>query len=341
MGKVRYLGSKARLVQEIINRVGFSSEGRFIDLFCGTGSISLAAGLNNWKVSANDTLLAAATLTSAKLISLSEAKFVKLGGYQSVLNDLNNVDQEEGFFYREYSSSAENKEMIERPYFSIQNSKKIDAIRSKIRSWSQENLIDKHERTVLLADLIESANEVANIAGTYGCFLKKLSKNALSPLLLKPRDLLLKKIDWAISQEDALNVNMEIEDTVYIDPPYTKRQYAAYYHIPETIANDDEPDVSGITGLRPWHSKASDFCYKTRASGALDNLIKIIPSKRVFISYSSEGHINQQDLMKIANSYGKTSITYFENFGRYISNKASSNHAKKNPLTEFLIEINR
>ena len=34
-------------------------------------------------------------------------------------------------------------------------------------------------------------------------------------------------------------------DAVYADPPYTKRQYAAYYHILETIAAGDRPLISG------------------------------------------------------------------------------------------------
>ena len=40
-------------------------------------------------------------------------------------------------------------------------------------------------------------------------------------------------------------------DTVYLDPPYTKRQYAAYYHILEAISLGDEPIVEGICGIRP------------------------------------------------------------------------------------------
>ena len=55
------------------------------------------------------------------------------------------------------------------------------------------------------------------------------------------------------------------ESDVVTRPADTKRQYAAYYHILETIAHGDEPVVEGITGLRPWKSKASDFCYKRRA----------------------------------------------------------------------------
>ena len=50
-------------------------------------------------------------------------------------------------------------------------------------------------------------------------------------------------------------VQTDVRDTVYLDPPYTKRQYAAYYHVLETLAYGDEPEVSGVTGLRPWEGK--------------------------------------------------------------------------------------
>jgi adenine-specific DNA-methyltransferase len=341
MGKVRYLGSKTRLVDQITEKVGRPSDGRFIDLFCGTGSIALASGLQGWKVSANDTLKAATTLTSAKLISASDVHFQSFGGYYSIIKKLNALMPHKGYFYSEYSGSAENKEGKARPYFSLSNAQKIDSIRAEIRNLYQENKITANERTLLIADLIESSNEVASIAGTYGCFLKNLSSNALKPIVLKARPLQKRTIDWHVSQGDALNAKVETIDTVYIDPPYTKRQYAAYYHIPETLANDDEPLVSGITGLRPWKSKASDFCYKAKAPIAIENLIKSLPSRKILISYSSAGHISFQTLVEIASKFGDTDVSTFENFGKYISSKKSSINAKSDPLTEYLIEINR
>lgn len=58
---------------------------------------------------------------------------------------------------------------------------------------------------------------------------------------------------------DVFDVPNAAHDLVYLDPPYTKRQYASYYHILETVALGDEPEVKGVAGLRPWKNLASDF----------------------------------------------------------------------------------
>lgn len=93
---------------------------------------------------------------------------------------------------------------------------------------------------VLLADWIESTNQIANIAGTYGCFLKKLGPSAKRDLILKPRTFSKKKISWKTLSKDVFNVSVRESDVAYLDSPYNKRQYAAYYHTPETIACGDD-----------------------------------------------------------------------------------------------------
>lgn len=38
-------------------------------------------------------------------------------------------------------------------------------------------------------------------------------------------------------------------DVVYLDPPYNRRDYGANYHVLETLARGDTPEVKGVTGL--------------------------------------------------------------------------------------------
>ena len=109
----------------------------------------------------------------------------------------------------------------------------IEAILETIENWSMLNIISNSEKTLLLATLISAMNNVANIAGTYGCFLSKLSQQALQDIVLRPLPLRNHKINYTISNNDVFDLCSNDEDVVYFDPPYTKRQYASYYHIIE------------------------------------------------------------------------------------------------------------
>jgi adenine-specific DNA-methyltransferase len=342
LGKVRYLGSKARLVHSINELIGSPGIGhRFVDLFCGTGVVSYTAGLNGWNVLANDSLQAATILTSARMVGKNQVHFKKTGGYANTIAILNTLKGLEGFFYREYSISLKNAEKVSRPYFTLENARRIDAIREQINKWYIAKMISPIERKLLLADLIESVNQVANIAGTYGCFLKNFSEPSLRPLKISERVLSTNSIENEVLNLDAFEVKVRLSDTVYLDPPYTKRQYAAYYHIPETIAYCDEPKVQGVTGLRPWKDKASLFCYKIKAPIALKKLLTGLPARRILLSYSTDGHVPFKEVISIASLFGQVSVLKFENFERYAPNATARNNAEQKELVEYIVEINR
>ena len=140
-------------------------------------------------------------------------------------------------------------------YLTEHNAGKADAIRAKIEEWAPA--LARAERAVLLRDLVQAVSAVSNTAGTYGCYLKTWKQRALQPLTLRPEDMPLRASDCAgheVRCEDAESVAGDLAgvDVAYLDPPYTKRQYAAYYHLLETLVTGDTPPVSGSTGLPPW-----------------------------------------------------------------------------------------
>jgi adenine-specific DNA-methyltransferase len=134
-------------------------------------------------------------------------------------------------------------------------------------------------------------------------------------------------------------VPMAPDDVAYFDPPYTKRQYAAYYHINETLACGDEPVVLGKTGLRPWRDKASDYCYKRRALDALHMLIASTEARRVFLSYSNEGHIDLDELLLRLTPLGHVELHEIATIGRYRPNQAASDAGDE--VVEFLLELQK
>lgn len=335
LGKVRYIGSKARVVDEIMAIVGSHgpSDGCFVDAFCGTGAVASAAADRGWPVRINDNLESAVIVASARLVSGVEVPFERLDNYRTAIDRLNSSTPVAGFFWREYSVGGPSGRM----YFTEDNAHRIDGVRERLATWSAEGLISPSERSLLVADLISAVGRVANIAGTYGCYLSKWTPAALGRLELRARTLRSRPVTHEAFCGDVSATPMEPGDTVYLDPPYTKRQYAAYYHVNETLAAGDEPTVGGKTGLRPWQSKASDYCYKTRALGALNDLIDRCAASRVLLSYSSEGHVDLGDLHRSLADRGQVEIHALGAIGRYRPNGAASSKASE--VSEYLIEV--
>lgn len=334
---VRYIGSKLRIADAIIELAGPADSGRFVDAFSGTGSVASAAADNGWAVTVNDALPSAVAMSVASVAGRQNVSFESLGGYASAISALNAVVGARGFLYSEYSPASLEVSGIERRYFTKKNAARLDAMRTAIGEWSDAGLLTWLEEQILLADLMMAANRVANISGTYGCFLRQWSGSALRDVELRERELPDRYSNLVAGVGDVFDLHHESSDVVYYDPPYTKRQYSAYYHVLETIHAGDSPKVSGVTGLRPWQEKASVFCYKTKALDALTELVANTKAKKVLLSYSSEGHVPMAELTENLSVLGKATLHSIKEIGRYRPNSVAS--AAGDSVHEFLIEV--
>lgn len=334
----RYIGSKARVVEAIIEHVGQPDGGVFVDAFSGTGAVAQAASRAGWKVHVNDHLTSSAIMSFARLSSLADIPFVGLSSYRNAIAALNDAPPRKGFIWSQYSPASSDQCAVSRMYFTEENAQKIDGIRYQIRQWHEQGVITLHEQQVLIADLMRAANRIANTAGTYGCFLSKWQRQSLYPLIIEPVSFPKSAPSATLGTQDVGELQCKPEDTVYLDPPYTKRQYAAYYHILETIALGDEPEVEGVCGIRPWREKASDFCYKGRAAKAIERLVSGLPARRIFLSYSTEGHVPIETLSESLACIGDVSLHALQNIGRYRPNKAASKAASDVGELLFCIE---
>ncbi len=124
----RYIGSKARVVEAIIRRVGDPDGGRFIDAFCGTGAVADAAARAGWSVHVNDHLRSAGVIALARLTSSKQAPFHYFGGYERAIAALNAAHGQEGFMWREYSPASLPRVGVARLYFTEGNARRIDGI---------------------------------------------------------------------------------------------------------------------------------------------------------------------------------------------------------------------
>jgi len=336
----RYIGSKVRIADEIMKFIGppSKSSGFFVDAFCGTGIVSSKAADIGWRVKANDMMTNAVIMSESRLLSCSDVSFAALNGYKNAVSILNEADNC-GFIWREYSPASLELVGIERRYFSESNARRIDGATELIHQWYNEKTINDKERDLLLATVISAVNDVANIAGTYGCFLSKWTQQSKTMISYVPLELRENPVCFSVSSLDVFDVKSASKDVVYLDPPYTKRQYASYYHILETIAKGDQPKVEGIAGLRPWKDKASVFCYKSKALNALISLVRSQKAERVVISYSNEGHIQLDELEQELKRTGTVRVIELGTIGKYRPNQKAS--AKGSEVCEYLIEYSK
>ncbi|MCM1500637.1 MAG: DNA adenine methylase, partial [Clostridium sp.] len=328
MGNKRQL---AAFIEENIRR--YTKECRScMDLFSGSGSASVIFKRMGYQVYANDFLYFSTILTKAVLLNNEPPAFESIGmdfngksnaeRYRQVLDFLNNLEGKRGFIFEHYSPAAIETDGVERMYFTKENAKKIDVMRQQIDDW--KNDLTDNEFALLLSDLLKAVAPVSNIAGTYGCYMKYWKKRAINPIRLNPAPFFdgckAKAADIFCERAEKLAGKFYC-DIVYADPPYTKRQYGAYYHLLETIAQNDTPKISGTTGLRDWAEKSSDFCYKKRALGALELILSRVKCKYFVMSYNNEGQMIHEKIVELMSKYGNLEICE-TNYKKYKSNNA-------------------
>jgi adenine-specific DNA-methyltransferase len=357
----RYIGSKDKLSDIIISEILSTKKGakHIIDLMAGTGLFSLALRENGFQVTAVDVMTYSFHHLNVHLF-LGEApefnginnieeiqKFTSQSlfgssNYETVLNYLNNTNPIKGYFHKEFSPEGEPSNTVNpRKYFTAKNAAKIDAIRNEIKYLRNKNFITDLEHSLLLHDLIMATNDIANIAGTYGHYLSKFVKRAEAPIQLYTTSFSKKgKLDGhKVFRGYAEDVAAKLTgDVCYIDPPYIKRQYAANYHILETLAREDEPEAIGDSGLRPWRDQYSNFCSKVKIRGSFDKILTKIDCDDFLISYSEDGLIPIDDLISFLSGYGKV-VKQDIKYKRF---KSRTDVIKKEAtVNEFLIHLHR
>ncbi|MHA0042971.1 DNA adenine methylase [Deinococcus sp. PEB2-63] len=334
----RYLGNKTRLAGWIVEEIAkiVPSGSTVADPMCGTAAVSSALARAGYSVIAGDALTFPVIHAKTRLLAKNTPCFEYFKGYAGLLDWLGTRQSREGYFYREFGSEGSpNNGRSPRLYFSARNAARIDGIRYEIQEIRRNDLVSDLEHSIILHHLLLATNKVANISGTYGYFRSTLSSNALKDLIFEPLN-----FDDTPGNHEVFQGNIEdmasriCADAIYLDPPYTKRQYAGNYHILETIAREDEPEAVGDGGLRPWMEQASNFCYRRTAGKAFKETLSKIQSPHVFISYSEDGQVSEDELISILKEFGNVNIHQQEH-PRYRSN----DQAKDGMILERLYHI--
>ena len=307
---MRYIGNKTNLLKNINQVIKDNCDGNekvFCDLFSGTSSVARFFK-NRYKIISNDILYFSYVLQRATITNNEIPDFEKLKNKLNVENVLDyletiNINRKKykTFIYDNYSPN----DNCERMYLTPENAKRIDYIRTTIEKWKKENLIKENEYFYLLAPLIEGVPFVSNITGTYGAYLKDWDKRAFKKFEMIRLNVVNNNEENECYREDANELIKKVSgDILYIDPPYNSRQYLPNYHLLETIARYDEPQINGKTGIRTYTEEKSNYCIKSKVYDELEELIKNAKFKHIIMSYNQEGLLKKEEIEQILKKYG-------------------------------------
>lgn len=297
----RYLGNKYKLlgfIEDIVSEKcnGFSV---FCDIFAGTGVVAERFNERNIKVIAND-FLASNFVPLKAFLGTSKIHFEEI---ENKINLLNKLEAKEGNYFSENFGNT---------YFTIENAKKIGAIREKINEISN----DENEKALLITSLLYAVDKVANTVGHYDAFRKKID-TVQSLRLLMPNFEAASNANNEIYREDANKLIRKIScDVLYIDPPYNSRQYSDAYHLLENLTTWKKPPVYGIAKkMNRLHIK-SEYCLQA-ADKAFADLITNASCKHILLSYNNTGEskdgrsnarIKDEQIINILKSRGDVEI---------------------------------
>lgn len=255
----------------------------------------------------------------------------EIAGKEEFIEELNSLKLiDSGFIYNHYCMGSGS----ERQYFSDENGKKIDTIRTGLKEWRESKKIKDDLYYFLLASLLESADKVANTASVYGAYLKHLKKSAQKELVLEPAHFEVNDNSHEVHKSDSNELIKEIEgDILYLDPPYNQRQYSANYHLLNTIALYDEFVPKGKTGMREYNR--SNYCKKNEVAKSFEDLIKNANFKYIFLSYNNEGLMSSEQTRAIMEKYGKYDLKTKE-YQRFKADKTENRNHTASSTFEYL-----
>ena len=296
----RYLGNKYKLlgfIEDIVSEKCGAIES-FCDIFAGTGVVGERFNNHGIKIISNDIL-------SSNYVCLKT--FLEINTIKTDISEkidyLNSLKaNEDNYFSNNFGNT----------YFSLENAKKIGAIREEI----DKIALNEDEKNILICSLIYAADKVANTVGHYDAFRKNMD-------MLQPLKLLTPDINYLNNENNEVyknNANILIRkiscDVLYIDPPYNSRQYSDAYHLLENLAEWKKPKVEGIAKKMDRSHIKSLYCLKN-AGLAFEDLIINADCKHILISYNntkeskdgrSNARINDDKIIQTLENKGSVEI---------------------------------
>lgn len=307
----KFIGSKFALlpfITEVVDRCCPDAR-TAADLFAGTGVVAYALAVRGLAVVAGDNLYSCYVPLRAFLTGGAETRPDRVAG---LLRTLAALPGKRGYVWENYGGR----------YFTEENAARIDAIREQIAAWAAGGVVDAAEEAMLLTSLLYAADKVANTCGQYDAYLKHLGREAYSPdgthlvdaSVYRPLTLGMPVPApgghrHRVFLGDANELVRRVEvDLLYLDPPYNTRQYIDNYHVLENIARWERPPLYGKTRKFRREAHKSRYSRRGEAARALAELVRDARCRHILLSYSAEGILPHETLVRILETRGDVAV---------------------------------
>ena len=276
-----------------------------LDLFSGTSRVGHALKREGVRVHANDHNVYAYALAGCYV--MADARTWRERA-TSLIEELAAVRGRAGWFTETYA--------VRSRYLKPANAARAEAIRTRIAKLSLEPALE----AIALAALIEACDRVDSTVGLQMAYLKTWAPRAHQPLKLRLPEIL--DGEGSASCLDAREAASRHEvDVAYLDPPYNQHSYLGNYHVWETLARGDRPEVYGVACKRvDVRERGSAFNRRTTMETAFEDVLSRVRAKRIVVSFNDEGYLALARLRELLAARGRVREVSVEH-PRYIGHK--------------------
>ncbi len=306
----------------------------FGDLFAGSGAVACHFAPLAGRVVASDVEGYSCCITRALL----QVPFTPR--LQRLVRALDALPAAAGLVTARYSPHRG----CQRMFFTVANAMRIDAVRAAIEVMRASGEASAAEAGFLLASLLVSCMRVANTSGHLRTYLKAFLASALQPFKLTPvhqrprAEFPPSARRSAVLQTTALEAaRRHAYDVAYLDPPYTRSHYGAYYGILNyVLAYDATAEVYGTGGAVRGYYKGP-YGIRATAAAAFEELFGAIRARHVLVSYNSDGIVPKETMLRLLAAGGGRVVLHTAPNRRYVPGaQVTQKH-----VTEWLFHVDR
>lgn len=324
----RFMGSKRKLLGEIWNVASRFEFDSVVDLFSGSGIVGYMFKSHGKTVISNDYMAMSATFTKAMVenntvtlpIAEAEKLLIKQGEVDHFVSDT-----------------------FKDLYYTDEENELIDILRTNIAA-----IDDQYKKAIAMTALIRACTKkrprgIFTYTGhRYDDGRKDLQKS-LSQQFLEA----VEAVNNAVFDNhktnksvngDAMALEVEKPDLVYIDPPYysplSDNEYVRRYHFIEGLARDWKGvEIQEHTKTKKFKSYPTPFSTKNGAYDAFDKLFSKFSDSILIVSYSSNSLPTQEIMVELMKKYKKhvevVPVDYKYAFGNQADAKTHRNSVQE------------